>query len=234
MSLFRTEKARCPHCGVEQPHRFHQSANLDRLPAALDEIADGTFEMRPCDACGRSFRTEHRLLVSSHARRIWIVMHPPTDRPRFATLERGVQLVFERAALTGPPAVAEGLRGVRSRLVFGQHMLAEAGRAIRGGLDPVLLECTKLIAVRRALPTLMAHGPFELCFEGFADDGAPMMGVYGLGDGRRRDGVTLPADALGEARSALKAFERMHPDLFTQPYISASRSLYWGTAPERV
>lgn len=234
MSVFAVEPVPCPHCGVEQPHRRHTSANMDRLPHVLDDIADGRFELAPCAACDQPFRTEHPMLLSSHTRRIWIVMHPPADRPRFATIEHGVELVFQKTWPTIPPLIADGMRGVRPRLVFGQHMLAGLARALRAGVDPDLLECAKLLTVRRALPQLMAHGPFELCFEGFADDGAPKMGVHRLKDGARVDGLTLPADILGEARGAMLAFRGLHPELFERPYGSATRVLYRNTAPERV
>jgi hypothetical protein len=57
------------------------------------------------------------MLYSELSTRTWIVMHPPADRARFATIERGVFLVMERAFARAPPAVSEAMRGVRPRLV---------------------------------------------------------------------------------------------------------------------
>jgi hypothetical protein len=217
----------CPACAVVQEHRLFESLNGDRVPAQVRRILEGTFELIECTACAAPFRPEHRMLFSHLSRRAWIVMFPLVEREEFAILERGVTLTLERNFGAAPPVVAEQVSGLRPRIVFGQHMLSDAVRAVDAGLDPALLEAAKLFAFRRHLAQLMPHGPTELCFEGFApaDDGRLRFGVHRLRDGRRVDALALPADAIAEVRAGQDDVERELPDLF-QPYASASRYLY--------
>jgi hypothetical protein len=153
-------------------------------------------------------------------------MHPLADRAAWASLERGVQQVMAREFAAAPPVVAVRLTGLRPRLVFGQHMLREAVRSAHEGIDAALLECAKLLAIRRNLARLMPHGPFELSFERFTDAGAPVCGVHALASGDRIDTLELPGDALAEVRATLPDLQTLYPDLFVQPYISVCRYLY--------
>lgn len=229
MSAFLSTTVTCPHCQTHQPRPICQSLNLDYLPDGLEDIAADRFELEPCIACDTHFRIEHPMLLSSPARRLWIVMHPLADRPRFAALERAVEDIFTDAINTAPPVLRALLRAVRPRLVFGHHMLAEAARATGARIEPVVLECAKLLAVRREIRQLMRPMPFELCFERFDDDGRLMMALHDIATGARHDAIELPPDALSEAREALPTFEALYPALFARPYVSASRCLYAST-----
>jgi len=216
----------CPRCGAEQEVPLFDSLNGDRVPVQVEALRQGRFERVDCAGCGHPFQPEHRMLFAHFTARIWIAMCPRVDRPRFATLERGIELVMADAFAGAPPVVADGVRGVRPRLVFGQHMLAEAVRVADAGLEPALLECAKLFAVRRDLQRLMRTGPFELCFERFADTGELVLGLHLLASGERLDAVELPGDALAETHAARDELNRMYPELFERPYVSACRYLY--------
>jgi hypothetical protein len=175
------------------------------------------------------FQPEHQMLFVSHARRLWIVMYPLADRADFAALEESVARSIAESFARAPSLVTERLRGVRPRLVFGQHMLAEAVRATYAGVDAAVLECAKLLTVRRNLAQLMAHGPFELCFERFGDGGAPVCAVHALPGGERRDELALPADILAEAQAGRDALQQSFPALFERPYVAATRYLIGAT-----
>jgi hypothetical protein len=218
----------CPRCAVTWSMALFSSIDADTIQPQVDDILAGDFERKACPGCGHAFRPEHPLLFASHARRLWIVMQPPADRPQFATIERGVEQViasnFEQAA----PLLVQRLRGIRPRLVFGQHMLSEAVRAAYAGLDASLLECAKLLTVRRQLATLMAHGPFELCFERFAG-GTPICGIHSLPTNDRVGELELPGDIFVEIQHNLPALHDRFPDLFDRPYSSATRYLIGDT-----
>lgn len=226
MSKVHARPVTCPACGHEGVARLFESLNGDRIPAQAEDVCAGTFEQQTCPACDSSFRPEHTMLYSQMSARIWVVMHPPADRARYALIERGVELVMQRNFAAAPPLVAEGLRGARPRLVFGQAMLTEALRVYRAGFSPPLLECAKLLALRRNLGELVSYGPSQLAFEEVEPDGRLRCGVLSLESSRRLGELTLPADALAEVRATQSAFERLYPALFTRSYVSASRYLY--------
>ena len=226
MSKVRARPVACPACGHEWDARLFDSLNGDRIPAQVEDILAGTFERQPCPRCAVELRPEHPMLYVEYSARTWIVMHPPGDRARYALIERGVELVIERNFQAAAPMVAEGVRGARPRLVFGQRMLTEALRGLRAGLSPPLLECAKLLALRRNLGELLRHGPSQLVFEAFDDAGRLRCGIHNLDDDLRIGELSLPADAIAEARASQDAFTQSHPALFTQPYVSACRYLY--------
>jgi hypothetical protein len=226
MSKVRARPVACPACGHPWDVRLFDSLNGDRIPAQVEEILAGTFERQQCPSCAVEFRPEHPMLYAEYSARTWIVMHPPADRARYARIERGVELVIERNFQAAASMVADGVRGVRPRLVFGQLMLTEALRVLRAGLSPPLLECAKLLELRRNLGELMRHGPSQLIFDGFDDTGRLRCGIHNLDDDRRIGELSLPADAVAEARASQDAFTRTYSALFTQPYVSACRYLY--------
>jgi len=225
MSQIAPELVTCPSCGTAHEHMVFRSLNGERVPAQVQRLLDGTFERIDC-ACGHAYRPEHTMLYTHYALRTWIVMHPRADRERFATLEHGVLLVFENDFRGAPPMVAAGLRGVRPRLVFGQASLSEAVRLSEAGLDPVLLECAKLLVYRRNLGQAAAYGPAELIFEGILDGQTLQFGVVELASGARRDTVTASRKVLDEIAATSDEFAARYPALFARPYLSATRYLF--------
>ena len=224
MSQMDSSHVACPRCPTTWSAGLFSAVDADTIQIQVDAILDGSFERTTCRGCGHSFRPEHALLFVSHARRLWIVMQPRTDRPGFARLERAAeQLVMTNLARFSPPGVAS-LQGIRLRLVFGQHMLTEAVRMSYAGLDPRTLECAKLLAVRRNLPGLMQHGPFELCFERF-DGATPICAVHTLPAGDRVAELALGPDVLADVEASLPALHDRFPELFDRPYMSATRYL---------
>ncbi len=228
MSQVKPRPVACPACRHEWVARLFESVNGDRLPAEAEDICAGTFEQQACPACGARFRPEHTMLYAQFSARLWIAMHPPADRARLERIERGVELVMERNFAAAPPLVADGVRGARPRLVFGQLLLTEALRAHRAALSPPLLECAKLLAVRRNLGDFMRHGPSQLVFEALEPDGRLRCGIFDLDAGRRGGELHLAADAIAEVRATQDVFEQLYPALFTRPYVSACRYLYDG------
>jgi len=102
-------------------------------------------------------------------------------------------------------------------------------RATYAGVDAAVLECAKLLTIRRNLAQLMAHGPFELCLERFGERGAPVCAIHALPGGERQGELELPTDILAEAQGGLPALQQQFPALFERPYISATRYLIGAT-----
>ena len=226
MSKIAPIVASCPKCGHQQDHRIFDSLNADRVPVQVDAILDGSFERAECRECQHGYQPEHTMLFAQYSTRTWIAMHPCADRPSFPIIERGVELILERNFGAAPPMVADGLRGIRPRLVFGQHMLAEAVRCLRSALDPVLLECAKMLALRRNLQQLLDFGPCELAFEAFSEAGDLVHGVHRLETAERIGTFELPKDAIAEVRAGQTELETLYPDLFQRPYDSMCRYFY--------
>jgi hypothetical protein len=226
MSRIKPSVVICPRCGAACSVRLFESLNGDRIPVQVDAILDGSFERTPCGACGAAFQPEHAMLYAQFSARLWFVMYPVAARADHARLEREVAEVLARNFAEAPVVVADGLRGLRPRLVFGQYGLREAVRAARDAIDPPLLECTKLLAYRNHLSQLFALGPSELVYEGSDGDGQLGFGVRALPTGERLGELWIPARILGETRRLLPELAVSHPALFEGPYISALRYLY--------
>lgn len=229
MSQIAPEQIACPACGELQERTVFRSLNGERVPAQVQRLLDDTFERIEC-ACGHAYRPEHTMLYTHFPLRTWIVMHPRADREKFATLEHGILLVFERDFRAAPPMVAAGLRGVRPRLVFGQAALSEAVRLSESGLDPVMLECAKLLVFRRNLAQTAAHGPAELLFERVVEGERLQFGLVELASGERRDTVTASSEVLDEVAATRDEFAERYAALFARPYLSATRYLFGAAA----
>ncbi|HEX2573372.1 MAG TPA: CpXC domain-containing protein [Polyangia bacterium] len=228
MSRIQPTLVTCPGCGSQLPARLFESLNGERIPAQVEALLAGTFEAIRCAACGVQFRPEHHMLYTHLGARMWIVMYPVSARGDYLELERSVREILERNFAEAAVIVADRLRGVRPRLVFGQHTLTEALRAAREAIDPSLLECAKLLAFKRSLPALLPLGPSELVFERIDETNQFVFGVHELSTAGRLGELALPSKLLGETRELLPRFEVSHPDLFQQPYVSALRYLYTG------
>jgi hypothetical protein len=229
MSQLAPSIVTCPRCAATWSMTQFTSVDADTIQVEVDAILAGTFEQQTCSGCGHGFRAEHNLLFVSHARRLWIVMYPLAERADFAALEEAVARSIAESFAQATPLVAERLRGVRPRLVFGQHMLSDAVRAAYAGIDVSVLECAKLLTVRRNMAQLMAHGPFELCLERFGERGAPVCAIHALPGGERLGEIELRADILAEARASLHDMRLRFPDLFERPYASATRYMIGAT-----
>lgn len=213
----------CPGCGAHCSVRVFESLNADRIPVQVAAILDGSFERTACAKCAASFQPEHHMLYAHPSARHWIVMYPATARADFARLESDVAARLAHHFADAPGVLADHLRGLRPRLVFGHYALAEAIRAHADALDPVLLECTKLLAYRDNLDALLAHGPTELTYDGPAPDARLAFTIRAFPSAEPRASLTLPAKILGEARALLPRFAATHAALFERPYISAAR-----------
>ena len=230
MSDIAPAEVSCPRCGQAQRATLWTSLDVDAVAAQREALREGCFEACSCAGCGLEFRPEHRLLVTLPADRIFLVMVPPAERASFAALEVLVEQVVARELAAAPPIAAERLRGVRPRLVFGQHGLTEAVRIIEAGLDPALLECAKLMAIRAALGGLLPYGPFELTFVEQGADGRLRLLVRRLADAAVVDELMLPAAALEEVAAARAELADRFPELFERPYVAACRYLQPGSA----
>lgn len=227
MSEMTESRVACPRCGATWTAGLFTSIDADTIRAQVEAILDGRFERLAC-ACGHAFRPEHRMLFVSHERQLWIVMHPLAERPGFAVLERDVAQVIATSIARAAPASGLQLRAIRPRLVFGQHMLSEAVRVAYAGLDAAMLECAKLLTVRRNLAALMKHGPFELCFERL-DGKVARCGVVSLPAGERVGEMAVPGDVWDEVHDHRTDLEAGFPEIFAGPYMSATRYLLAAT-----
>jgi len=227
MSHLDHERIACPGCGATKEHRIFRSLNGERVASQVERLLDGTFERVTCSGCGVRFRPEHRMLYAHYGLRAWVVMHPPEERHRFEDLEPAVEALFARNFANAPAVVSAGLRGVRPRLVFGQHMLSEAVRVAESSMDPALLECAKLLVYRRSLGDLASHGAIELCYEGRARSSERLqMGVHALRSGTRMGALEVASSLLDEVKHCRDELEGMYPALFSRSYVSATRYLF--------
>jgi hypothetical protein len=231
MSHLCSETIACPACGAEQQMTLFRSLNGERVPAQVELLLAGNFERRGCAACGHEFQPEHRMLYAHVPARVWVVMYPRSERPQFAMLEHGLSLVFANDFANAPELVSDLLTAARPRLVFGQHMLSESVRVAHAGVDPVALECAKLLAYRRNLAELVPHGPAELVFEELEEPASAIrLGVHTLSDGRRAGELRVATTLLDEAAAARDEFAELYPELFARPYLSATRYLFGALA----
>lgn len=213
----------CPRCGAACSAALFESLNGDLIPAQVEAILAGSFECIRCAGCEQVFQPEHQMLFVMHSARLWIVMYPFEARRGFRAVEPAVAAAIADNFSTAPDVIADDLATLKPRLVFGQYALAEAIRAARDAIDPPILECAKLLAYQRSLPQLFALGPTELVYEERGTD--LVFGVRAIADGHRLGELRITPAVLDDSARGVDAFARSHPDLFSGPYISASRYL---------
>lgn len=214
----------CPSCGAEHPATLFISLNARRMPQHVAEIVDGAFEVQRCDACGHEWQPEHRMLFSWPERRLWVVMMPPDQRHRFASLEAAVVDVLRRAFDVAPAVLEQRLADNEMMLVFGQHALAERVRLAALGLDHGAVESLKM----KLLRTWDIDPACELRFVGLEDDSAgfavfrrlsddvagPPETVYPLERARFEQALSGPMVAMARGR---------YPELFQSAWCDTGR-----------
>ena len=203
-----------------------ESLNTDSVPVQLRLIGEDQFELTTCTVCKKDYQPEHRMLLSSYERGLWIVMYPSAQRQQFSTLEHGVKLVMADELVKAPKPVAEGLFGIRPQLVFGQARLAEAVRCHSMRLEPALLECAKLIVFRERLGSLINEDRFSLCFDRIDNDGAIVLRVQTLDLSQTLETIRLPTNTLKKLRATRDEYEAAYPALFRSPFVCATRYLF--------
>lgn len=115
----------CPRCGAQWASAVFSSIDADTIPIQVNAILDGTFESRACQSCGASFRAEHPMLFVSHARRLWIVMHPLADRVGYASLEPAVESTIMDTIEQAAPVVEDGHAVIYARADVPPHAIAD-------------------------------------------------------------------------------------------------------------
>lgn len=224
MSKLQHVEVECPVCCLPQQITRFESLNAQRLPHIVEEILDGRFAEITCDGCGETWRPPQKMLFADLPNRLWVVMHPPSDRTHRESLEAGVLDYFAEEFGRAPSMVIQALSECQVLLVFGHDRLAEAIRLSRSGIPQPLVECLKLLVMRDSLADFYVLGPVELIYEGNAD-GVITFGVHRLDDGARVKAVEVPFDRLGEVAGQQGYFMQHYPDLFGKPSCDASRYL---------
>lgn len=215
----------CPGCSASWTAGLFSAIDADTIPVQVDAILDGVFERQTCNQCARVFRPDHRMLFASHSWKLWVVMYPLTDCRDYEALEPAVMDLIDRHLAGAAPGVQERLRELRPRLVFGQHMLTEAVRVAYAGIDPAMLECAKLFAMRDNVALLLQHGPYELCFERMDDANVMVCGIHALPGGERVGELPLPETLFAEAAAMSEQLIEQYPELLDGAYVSATRYL---------
>lgn len=248
MSRIQPSVVSCPRCAHTVPAQLFSSLSADRSPAQLQAILDSEFERQRCPGCGLSFQPEHPVLLVSFDRKFWVQQLPPQQRSDYRAQEQQLLRLHRRLSAAGParmpettsdeveaapvsPARSHDLTFLRPRLVFGQHFLAECVRAQRCGLDWAALEVVKLHTYLLRLGELGRLGPAELCWEGSEANGTLRFGVYSLGSSQRLQTCVQPFDELSPRLPDAAASVARYPELYTLPYVSATRYLF-GSAVE--
>jgi CpXC motif protein len=149
MSLFRTEKIKCPGCGQSLEYGVVYSVNADRRPDLREAILNSTFQRTTCEKCGETFRLEPRVTYLDLAQHQWILVESAARLMKWAQLEKQARSGFEQTyGATAPAAARELGASLQPRVTFGWSALKEKVLAAKLGLDDATLELAKLSIIR--------------------------------------------------------------------------------------
>ena len=125
--------------------RCANTINMQRHPAARDEILAGTFHRVTCGACGQVAQLDARMLFSDFPRGQFVEVRPTSEAASWREHAAETTGIFADGL-----AQARGLGLVgdpRVRLVYGLAGLADKLRAWDAGFDDRVVELAKLALV---------------------------------------------------------------------------------------
>jgi hypothetical protein len=151
MSLFRTLEVSCPACGAKSAFEAVHSVNADRRPDLRTAILANEFQRVECASCGAGFRLDPGFNYIDVRRGQWIAAAAVVDVAEWKAREDAARAVFALAWGDGAGDAAREI-GARltPRLTFGWPALREKILAVEHGLDDVVLEACKAVAMRGA------------------------------------------------------------------------------------
>jgi ribosomal protein S27E len=163
MSLFRTEKIKCPACGNATEQGVVYSVNADRRPDLRDAILDGSFQRIACEKCGETFRLEPRVTYLDVGNKQWILVESAFSLKKWPALEKQARSSFEQTYGSKAPEAARSIgSALKTRVTFGWAALKEKLVAARHGLEDATLELAKLAIIRGGGGTVPLADDVEL------------------------------------------------------------------------
>jgi hypothetical protein len=149
VSNWVTEEVACKRCQAPITTRRANTINMQRHPAARDEILAGTFHRVTCGACTHVAQFDTRLLLSDFPRGQFVDVRPAAEAASADHARETVAVFADGVA----QARALGLVDEpRVRLVYGLAGLADKLRAWDAGLDDRAIELAKLALVLEVDP----------------------------------------------------------------------------------
>jgi len=210
----------CARCARPVELREAASISASRAPMWREALLDGTLHRPTCGGCGATLDVQTRFLYTDLARAQWIVVEPPAALGDWPARERELLATFDRLA-AGAPLLADVLARCRVRLVFGVDELRERVRAEAHGIDDALLECAKLVVLRRQ-PEVRDAGE-RLRFEGFGDDALELVAAPAASPADVRRRWQIPRAVVDELVTA--RWRSDFPELFGRGFVSIDRWL---------
>jgi hypothetical protein len=211
----------CGRCAQPVDVREATSISASRAPLWRDALLDGTLHRPTCGGCGAVLDVQVRFLYTDLPRGQWLVVEPPAALPRWRACEREALATFDRLAAAAPAIITDVLARCRVRVVFGVDELRERVRADACELDDAMLECVKLVVLRRQ-PDVRDAGE-RLRFERFGIEELELVAAPAASPADVRKRWQIPRATVDELVPARWRSE--FPELFARGFVSIDRWL---------
>lgn len=101
-----------------------------------------------CQSCGDTIEVAQPVIHTDFERGHWIEVRPPSELARWRDLAIACRATFARAFERGAPILRDRAPAFRVRLVFGEDELRDKIAVWNAGLDDIVVEHAKLLAIR--------------------------------------------------------------------------------------
>ena len=225
MSLFRTEKIKCPACEQALEYGVVYSVNADRRPDLRDAILDNTFQRTTCSKCGETFRLEPRVTYLHLAKQQWILVESAARLVKWAQLEKQAQSGFEQTYGAKAPAAARAIgAALKPRVTFGWPALKEKLLAAKFGIDDATLELAKLSIIRGAGGEVPLADDVELRLIDVVDDSLVMAWVQPA-TGKVIEAMRVARGLLSDIEAQAADWQALRDELIAGPFVDLHRVL---------
>jgi hypothetical protein len=129
-------------CGHGFRIELASGIHATRLPAARQEIVDGSFQVVACQRCEHRMMVEGSMIYTDFERHQYVAVECLVGMTADEALHRH-QTIFAQSFEHGPPIAQDMGKGFRRRLVFGLPALREKLLIWDAGLDDHVVEAVK-------------------------------------------------------------------------------------------
>jgi hypothetical protein len=230
MSIFRTEKIKCPACGEAIEYGVVYSVNADRRPDLRDAIINGTFQQVDCPACGEGFRLQPSITYLDEGKHQWILVEAPGGLKKWIELEKQALSGFQQTYGAEAPAPAQEIGAtLNPRVTFGWPAIKEKLLAAKFDINDATLELAKLSVIRGGGGTIPLADDVELRLIDVLEDSLVLAWVKPA-TGEVIEALKLQRSLLKDIEAKPADWKPLRDELTAGPFVDIHRVLIAQTA----
>jgi hypothetical protein len=230
MSIFRTEKIKCPACGEPIQYGVVYSVNADRRPDLRDAILANTFQQVDCPECGEVSRLEPSVTYLDEGKRQWILVEPAVNVKKWIELEKQALSTFQQTYGAEAPAPAQEIGAtLNPRVTFGWPAIKEKLLAAKFDINDATLELAKLSIIRGGGGTVPLADDVELRLIDVVEDSLVLAWLKPA-TGEVIEALKLARGLLKDIESEPGAWKPLRDEITAGPFVDMHRVLIAATA----